>query len=93
MSHDRCPGQGNQRIVGHDGLISSCSEDGGGVDLHKFDGVNRLIVLLWQVGSDLAWPDHHLEIWCEHHTPPEPAGELGGWIACTAGAFHGGAQW
>jgi hypothetical protein len=64
------PSQVDRKIVGHDSLISYCSEDGGGVDLQEFGGVNRSIVLLQQMGLELARPDHHLEMWCKRHTPP-----------------------
>jgi hypothetical protein len=32
------------------------------------------------MGLELAQPDHHLKMWCNHHTPPppKPAGELEG---------------
>jgi hypothetical protein len=33
-------------VVGHEGLISSCCEDGGGVDLQELDGINSPVVLL-----------------------------------------------
>jgi hypothetical protein len=64
------PGQGNWEVVGHDGLISSYGEDGRGVDLQKFSGVDRHVLLLWQVGPEFARPYHHSKIWCKRHTPP-----------------------
>jgi hypothetical protein len=42
-----CPSQGYMEVVGYDGLIPACSEDGGGVDLQKLDGVDRSVILLW----------------------------------------------
>jgi hypothetical protein len=38
--------------------------------LQEFCRVNRPVILLWQMGSELARPDHHSEMWCKHHTPP-----------------------
>jgi hypothetical protein len=40
------PRQGYGEVVGHDGLIPPCSEDGGGVDLQEFVGVNHPVILL-----------------------------------------------
>jgi hypothetical protein len=40
------PNQGYREVFGHDGLIPTCSEDGGGVDLQELDGVDHPIVLL-----------------------------------------------
>jgi hypothetical protein len=48
MSHDRAvPVRATGEVVGHDGLITCCYEDGGGVDLQELSGVNGPIVLLW----------------------------------------------
>jgi hypothetical protein len=55
-------GQGHREVVGHDDLIPSCSEDRGGVDLQELSGVDTPVVLLWQVGPELARPDHHAEV-------------------------------
>jgi hypothetical protein len=66
----RRPGQGDRKIVGHDGLIFSYSEDRGGVDLQEFSKVNYPIVLLRQMGPELAQLDQHPEMWCKRHTLP-----------------------
>jgi hypothetical protein len=69
--HELRPGhtsQGHREIVGHDDLISSCGEDQGGVDLRELGGIDTPIVLLQQVGSELAQPDHHGEVQGKHHT-------------------------
>jgi hypothetical protein len=42
-------GQGHREVVGHDGLISSCREDKGGVDLQELYEVDSPIVLLQQM--------------------------------------------
>jgi hypothetical protein len=60
--------QGHRKIVSHDFLIPSCSEDRGGVDLQKLEGVDTLIVLLWQVGLELVRLDHHAEVRDKCHT-------------------------
>jgi hypothetical protein len=53
------PRQGYGEVVGYDSLIPACREDGGGEDLQKLGGVNRPIVLLWQVEPELGWLYHH----------------------------------
>jgi hypothetical protein len=35
--------------------------------LQELDRIDSPIVPLLQVGSKLAWPDHHTEVWNEHH--------------------------
>jgi hypothetical protein len=60
-------GQGNWEVVGHDGLIPSCSEDGGGIDLYELSGVDTSVILLWHVWSEFALPDHHAEVWGNRH--------------------------
>jgi hypothetical protein len=55
--------QGHGEVVVHDGLISSYYKDGGGVDMQELDRIDSPIVLLWQVGPELAWLDHHREVW------------------------------
>jgi hypothetical protein len=52
--------QGHREIVDQDGIISSCGEDRGGVDLQELDGVDTPVILLRQVGLELASPDHHV---------------------------------
>jgi hypothetical protein len=39
-------GLGHRKVVGHDGLILSCSKNRGGVDLQKLNGVDTPVVLL-----------------------------------------------
>jgi hypothetical protein len=72
-------GQGHREVVGHDDLIPSCSEDRGGVDLQELSGVDTPVVLLWQVGPELARPDHHAEVWGKRHaaTPRSHRGSTG----------------
>jgi hypothetical protein len=62
-------GQGHRKVVDHDSLILSCSEDGGVVDLQELDRVDGPIVLLQQVGPELARPDYHAEVRRECHAP------------------------
>jgi hypothetical protein len=64
------PRQGYREVVGHYNLIPACRKDGSGVDLQELDGVNRPVVLLWQVGPKLGRPDHHTQVWGQRHTPP-----------------------
>jgi hypothetical protein len=62
-------------VVGYDGLIPSCSEDGGGVDLQELSGVDTHIVFLRQVASELARPHHYAEVWVKRHaTTPRSRG-------------------
>jgi hypothetical protein len=44
--------------------------DGGGVDLQELDRIDGPVILLWQVGPELAWLDHHMEVWSECHVAP-----------------------
>jgi hypothetical protein len=63
--HELGPGhlrQGYGEVVGHDSLITAYHEDGGGVDLQELSGDDRPIILLWQVGQELGWPDHHMHV-------------------------------
>jgi hypothetical protein len=60
-------GQGHWEVVGHDDLIPSYNEDLGGVDLQELGGVDTPILFLQQVGPQLAWPDHHVEVWGKRH--------------------------
>jgi hypothetical protein len=64
------PGQGDRKIVSYDRLIPSCDKDGGGVDIQELGGVNCPIILLRQMGPELARPDYHPEMWCKRHAPP-----------------------
>jgi hypothetical protein len=41
------PSQSYKKVVGHDNLITPCSEDGGGVDLQEFSEVDCPVVPLW----------------------------------------------
>jgi hypothetical protein len=49
--------------------MSSYSEDGGGVYLQNFGGVDRPVILLWQVRPEFARSDHHPKMWCKRHIP------------------------
>jgi hypothetical protein len=60
-------GQGHREVVGHDSLIPSCSEDGGGVDMQELGGVDTPIIFLRQVELELVWPYHHSEVWSKRH--------------------------
>jgi hypothetical protein len=66
------PRQGYMEVVGHDSLIPPSHEDGGGVDLQELSGVDHPVVLLWQVGPELGWPDHHTQVRGQCHAPPSP---------------------
>jgi hypothetical protein len=55
--HEPVPGhprQGYGEVVGHDNLIPPSREDRGGVDLQELGRVDRPVILLWQVGSELG---------------------------------------
>jgi hypothetical protein len=72
----------NREVVGHDGLIPSCGEDGGGVDLHELSRVDSPVVFLQQVWPECARPDHHSEVRSECHAPSRAS--LGGrWVHST----------
>jgi hypothetical protein len=71
--------QGHQEIIGHDGLISSYGVDQGEVDLQELNGANTPIVLLQQVRSELARPNHHVEVRGKRHaTTPRSCRGHGG---------------
>jgi hypothetical protein len=72
------PRQGYGEVLGHDSLIPTCHEDGGGVDLQELGGVDRPIILLWQVGPELGRPDHHTQVRGQLHAPPQTPRLLGG---------------
>jgi len=52
-------------VVGHDILISSSSQYGGGVDLEELGGVHLPVVLLRNVWTELGRPCHRLEVWAQ----------------------------
>jgi hypothetical protein len=70
-------GQGHREIVGHDDLIPSCNRDRGGVDLQELGGVDAPVVFLWQVGLELAWPNHHSEVRGKCHATTPELGDVG----------------
>jgi hypothetical protein len=64
--------QDHREIVGHDGLIPSSSDDQVGVNLQELGGVDTPVVLLRQVGLELAQLDHHAEVQGSSMHPPPP---------------------
>jgi hypothetical protein len=91
--HERRPGrtgQGHQEIVGHDGLISSCDEYRGGVNLQELCGVDTPVVLHRQVGLELVWSYHQVKVWGKRHaaTPRSHQGRMGASSLPHRGGVH-----
>jgi hypothetical protein len=79
--------QGHREIVGHDGLISSCGEDQGRVDLHKLSGVALPSYFSGKWDQNLRGQTTMSR--CEASAiqpPPDPAGGIGVRAACLTGA-------
>jgi hypothetical protein len=70
-----------------------CRKDRGGVNLQELRGVDGPVILFWQVGLELARPDHHMQMWRQRHAPPPPVtpGELGGYASRADGLLRDGA--